>query len=137
MTGVPCYLVDTNIMLRFLRGDHPEHSERSRTLFWRARTGEILLEVPVTTITETFHTLRSLYKTDKELAVSEVLKILDSRGVRLSAPHWFRDAINAYRSQSISFGDACIAAEARASGIAAASFDRDFDEIEGVERYEP
>jgi predicted nucleic acid-binding protein len=58
-------------------------------------------------------------------------KIVNAAGVRLSAPEWISDAIAEYSNQKISFGDACIAAEARKNRLVVASFDRDFDSLQG------
>jgi predicted nucleic acid-binding protein len=137
LTGVPCYLLDTNILLRFLRADHAEHSAASCHLFDQARNGGVTLELPFIAIVETFHTLRAFYKTEKAQAGRELLKIMNARGVRVTAPHWIDDAINEYLSRNVAFGDACIVAEARSSGRVIASFDRGFDAFDDVKRFEP
>jgi predicted nucleic acid-binding protein len=131
------YLVDTNVLLRFLRNDHPGMSHASRELFEAARNGRVKLDIPLIAIAECFHTLRSFYKIERVAAATEVIKIINSPGVRLSGPSWLRDAVEFYATNSVSFGDACIAAEARSEGKIIASFDRDFDSFPGISRYEP
>ena len=137
MTGVPCYLLDTNIILRFLRGDHATHSPRSKALFDKARNGNVILEIPFIAIIETLHTLLKFYKVEKQLACQEILKILNSRGIRFTGPHWIFEAFNEFLTRKISFGDVCIACEARSSGRVIASFDGDFDLLADVKRFEP
>ena len=136
MTSIPTYLLDTNILLRFLRNDHPAYSGASRKLFEKANAGKLQLLIPFIAIVEAFHVLRTQYKTDRTLAAREMIKINNAAGVSLSAPAWISDAIDEYSKSSISFGDACIAAEARATKVTIASFDTDFDNM-GVKRHEP
>lgn len=131
------YLVDTNILLRFLRNDHPVMSRASRELFETARDGGVKLDIPLIAIAECFHTLRSFYKVERIAAAAEVIKIINAPGVRLSGPLWLRDAVEFYATNNVSFGDSCIAAEARGDGKLIASFDRDFDSIKGISRFEP
>lgn len=137
MTGVPCYLVDTNILLRFLVEDDEKKAAAARRLINQAGKGEVLLEVPFITVVEAVHTLRSVYKVDKGDITREVYKFLRNPGLRTTAPAWLFDALAEFQARNISFGDACIAAEARAFGKAVASFDRDFDGFAGVRRFEP
>ena len=46
-------LLDTNVVVRFLTGDHPTHSPRSRKLFARAAAGEIRLVLSDVALAET------------------------------------------------------------------------------------
>ena len=77
------------------------------------------------------------YDFAKEVSVPQILKVLQARGIRTSGAVWVHDALKEYLAHNISLGDICIAAEARACGKPVASFDRDFDGISGVVRYEP
>jgi predicted nucleic acid-binding protein len=46
-------LLDTNVIVRFLAGDHASHSPRSRNLFARAATGDVTLVVTDLALAET------------------------------------------------------------------------------------
>lgn len=137
MTVVPVYLIDTNVMVRFITGNHVDHSERSKALFESAKRGLLRLEIPFVAIVETFYVLTKTYKVEKKIAGNAILKLLNAKGIRLLAPNWIQDAINEYLSEPVSLADACIAAEARSLGHTIASFDRDFDFLKDVKRYEP
>ena len=137
MTAIPTYLLDTNILLRFLRNDHPAFSGASRKLFEKARAGKLHLLIPFIAIVEAFHALRTQYNTDRVPAAREMIKLINAPGVTLSAPAWAYDAVSEYLNRKISFGDACFAAEARAADLIVASFDTDFDQFPGVVRLEP
>jgi predicted nucleic acid-binding protein len=137
VTRAPAYILDANILIRFLREDHAAHSPASKKLFEKAKTGKAVLHLPFITIAETFHVLRSFYKVERTVAATEMVKIMNAPNVLISAPFWIHDAVNEYLARNVSFGDACIAAEARASSFVVASFDTDFDGFAGIERFEP
>jgi len=134
---LPSYLIDTNVLLRFLLNDDPIHSAGSKRLINRAKRGEVILDIPLITISETIYVLRKSYSIGKEIAVPEILRVLQARGIRTSGAAWIRDALEEFLGQNMSFGDICIAAEARALKKPVATFDRGFDKLEGVTRFEP
>lgn len=137
MTGVKTYLLDTNIILRFLIQDDPGKALAVKRLVEQARHGKVVLMVPFMAVTETIFTLRSVYRVGLVEAAKEVSNFLNGNGVELTSPGWVLDALEECQRRKVSFGDACIAAEARANKMLIASFDTDFDRYEGVTRVEP
>ena len=55
------YLVDANVLLRFLTGQPPAHAEGAKQLFMRAANGDAVLEVVPFIVAEAFYTLTSFY----------------------------------------------------------------------------
>lgn len=137
MTVVRSYLLDTNVILRFLMQDDKPMGAAAKRLVEQARNGKIILEVPFIAISEAVHTLRTLYKITLPEVAREIGNFVSGFGVRLTAPAWILDALEDCQRRNVSFGDACIAAEARASELTVASFDTDFDRFPGVARFEP
>ena len=137
MTVVESYLVDTNVILRFLIQDDQAKAKAVKKLVERARSGHVVLEVPFTAIAEALHTLKSFYRVELAQAAQEISNFLSGFGIRVAAPPWVLDALEECQRLKVSFGDACIAAEARARGIPILSFDSDFDRLPGVARFEP
>ncbi|MES2704968.1 MAG: PIN domain-containing protein [Verrucomicrobiota bacterium] len=129
--------MDTNVLLRFLLNDHPEHGPAARELFRRAGAGEVCLEFPFGAIFETVFVLFRHYRQPRRAIADELLKLIEVNGIKLRAPAWITDALREFGDRGVSFGDACIAAEARVSGLKIASFDRDFDSFAGVTRCDP
>ena len=62
MTDLPAYLVDANVILRFLLDDHPKHSAAAKRMFGRVRDKEITIEIQFIALTEMVFTLLSFYK---------------------------------------------------------------------------
>ena len=137
MTLKSAYLLDANILLRFLTNDHPIHGAASKKLFADAGSGKISLRIPFIAIAETIFTLQSYYEIDRADIGREILKLLTAPGVALTCPHWVLEAVEDYQARNISFGDACIAAEAKADQTPIASFDRGLDKFPGIKRHEP
>ena len=133
----PAYLLDANILLRFLTNDHPIHSSATKKLFEEAGGGRIQLLIPLIAIVESIFTLQSFYEVDRADIGRELLKILTASGVSLTCPDWVLEAVEEYRSRNVSFGDACMAAEAKSRQTTIASFDRDLDKFPDVKRHEP
>ena len=137
MTAKPTYLLDANILLRFLNNDHPGHSAAAKKLFDDAGAGKVSLRIPFIAITEAIFTLKSYYGVDRADIGRELLKLLTAPGVTMTCPWWVLEAVEEYQNRNVSFGDACLAAEAKADRTAVASFDRDFDKFPGLKRHEP
>lgn len=137
MTVVPHYIADTNILLRFLTNDHAGHSPAARELIRAASTGALVLVVPFVAISESVFTLRGLYKHDKKETVEQLQLLLNSKGIKTTAPSWIHKALDEYSKSKVSFGDACIAAEARHEELPVATFDSDFDTLPKISRFDP
>ncbi len=133
----PTYLLDANILLRYLTDDHPAHGAAAKKLFADAGSGKISLHIPFIAVTETIFTLQRLYQADREDIGRELMKLLTAPGVALTCPHWVLDAVEVYQTRNVSFGDACLAAEAGADQTPVASFDRGLDKFRGLKRHEP
>jgi predicted nucleic acid-binding protein len=137
VTTKPVYLVDANILLRFLTNDHPVHSPAAKKLFADAGAGKANLRIPFIAITEGVFTLQRHYEVDHDDIGRELLKLLTAPGVTLTCPHWILEAVEDYQNKDVSFGDACLAAEAKAGHTPVASFDRGLDKFPGLKRHEP
>jgi len=131
------YLVDTNVLLRYLMNDHPEHSEAARKLVEEAGRGKVALHVPFIAVAETIFTLQRFYRVAREDIGREFLKVLSAPGIKVVGPGWVLEAVEEYRTRNVSFGDACLAAEARTEKLPIVSFDRGLDSFAGVRRVEP
>lgn len=130
-------MIDTNVLLRFLRADHPKHSAASRVLFERAAAGSCMLLVPEIVIAEAVWVLSSFYKA-KRGAIAETLTVLiEHPGISCPGSPILRDALHRFSTTRVDFADCYLAALAKATGTSIASFDGDFDEFDDVPRLTP
>jgi predicted nucleic acid-binding protein len=137
VTGAKKYLLDANILIRLLMEGVPAQTQAAKRLFEEAKSGDARLVIPFTAVSETMFTLGSFYGISRRIAADAVLSILKSPGVSTTAPDWVFDALDEFGRRKSSFGDACIAAEARVLKLTVASFDGDFEKYVGVTRFKP
>jgi len=130
-------LLDTNVIVRFLTGDHPTHSPRSRKLFARAAAGDVTLVVTDLAMAETAWVLQSFYSLDRDAITAALKDLIDSAGIEVENKATLLSALRNFAQTDVNFVDAYHAAVAAAKSIAIVSFDRDFDQFAGVKRVEP
>lgn len=130
-------LLDTNVIVRFLTGDHPAHSPRSRSLFARAAAGDVTLAVTDLALAETVWVLQSFYKLDRGAIAAALKDLIESTGIEVENKAVLLSALRNFAQTDVNFVDAYHATIAAAESIAIASFDRDFDQFVDVKRVEP
>jgi predicted nucleic acid-binding protein len=130
-------LLDTNVIVRFLTGDHPTHSPRSRKLFARAAAGDVTLVVTDLAMAETAWVLQSFYSLDPDAITAALKDLIDSAGIEVENKATLLSALRNFAKTDVNFVDAYHAAVAAAKSIAIVSFDRDFGQFAGVKRVEP
>ncbi len=133
------YLLDTNVLLRFLRQDHPAMGAAARHLFQAAGRGEARLVLEEAILAEAVYVLQSVYK-QRRGDIADALQALLRRApaVQSRRPTVLHDALERYRRHpQVDFADALLAALAVDGKIPVASFDRDIDRFGDVTRFEP
>ena len=134
--SVPRYLLDTNVLLRFLTGEPAHQAKAARHLFGQAASGEIVLDVSPVIVAETVYTLLSFYQVDRQTAAEHLAQLLRQPGVQLRDGDQVLAALKRLQTSQVGFADAFLAAGAIAETLQVASFDRDFDKL-NVPRHEP
>ena len=130
-------LLDTNVIIRFLTGDHPTHSPRSRNLFTRAAAGEVTLVLTDLALAESAWVLQSFYHLDRAAIAAALKGMVESNGIEVQNKAILVSALRNFAQTDVNFVDAYHAAVATAESIGIASFDRDFDQFAGIKRIEP
>ena len=64
-------LIDTNIIIRFLVGDHKEHLRIATEIFTQIENGEIEVEILDTVIMEALFVLVKFYKLPKSEVIAD------------------------------------------------------------------
>ena len=130
--------LDTNILLRHLSQDHPDHSPRATALLKAIEDGKLRVRLNDMVIAETVFTLERSYKVPKAHIASALLSLISLPGMELRGKRKFARVFDLYVGLNISYADAYLAVamrQARSSQIY--SFDRDFDRVAGISRVEP
>lgn len=133
------YLLDANVVLRFLRRDQPVMAAAAEALFARAERGEVRLVLDSLILAEVVFVLQSYYKVGRETIADALLDMINSGGgVETDRPALLNDALERYRRHpQVDFGDAMLGALAAEQNIPVASFDHDLDRFKDIVRFEP
>jgi predicted nucleic-acid-binding protein len=118
------YLLDTNIIIRFLVGDHKEHLEIAIDIFKKVESGEYKVEIIEPVIMEAFFVLVKFYKIPKKDVISDLKKIIALQGVVGNKIVLF-ETLHILEDKNIDFVDALICAKSRLQGYKKLSFDKD------------
>lgn len=121
------YLLDTNIIIRFLVGDHEEHLAKSIKYFKSIETAKLQVEILDGVLMEAFFVLTKFYKLPKKDVINDLKTILTLNGVVNNNKTILYEALNIIENKNIDFVDALICAKSKLQGFGKLSFDQDVD----------
>ena len=131
------YLLDTNVVLRFLLDDHAELSKAAAGLFQHAADGKFLLIFTDLCIAEAVWVLTSYYKLERQTVAGSLAKMIVKAGIQCPTLEPTLDALARFKDSNCDFFDCYLAAQASALGVGIASFDKDLRKFEDVSLWEP
>jgi len=131
------YLVDTNILLRFLSGEPARQAMAAKKLFADAAAGEVVLDISPVIVAETIYTLLSFYGVERKEAAGKLLMLLRQPGLKIRDAAQVFSALERLGTTQPGFADAFLAAGGAQENVAVASFDRDLDKFPDIKRFEP
>jgi predicted nucleic-acid-binding protein len=117
-------LIDTNIIIRFLIGDHEEHLIESTRIFEAIETGKLEVEILDVVLMETLVVLTKFYDLPKTEVVTDLKAILAMEGVINSNKVILSDALSLSVAKNMDFVDALICTKYKLQGYDWLSFDR-------------
>lgn len=135
------YFVDTNVLLRFLTGDDARKAYDCLELFRRAQDGLVILYTNEAIVAEVVYVLSSkrLYALSPGDIRARLLPLLTLNGLRLPNRELCLRALELYEHfPDLDYEDALAVAhmeQQELDGIV--SYDRDFDAVLHVQRFEP
>ena len=131
------YIFDTNLLIRFLRNDHPAMSSAAAELFLQSASGKVELHLDPTIVAETAFVLISFYKQSQPEVADAIRDLITGCRLKVPLEEITLDALERFKAQPVDFPDALVAAIAAHQGVPVASFDRDFDRFKDVKRFDP
>ena len=119
------YLIDTNIIIRFLVGDHQEHLAKSIEIFKDIESAKLQVEILDGVLMEAFFVLTKFYKLPKSEVINDLKTILALNGVINSNKPILYETLNIIEIKNIDFVDALICSKTKLQGFGKLSFDND------------
>ena len=121
------YLIDTNIIIRFLVGDNEEHLRLSIEYFKQIESGQIQVEILSGVLMEAYFVLTKFYKIDKSEVIQDLKTIICFEGVINKDKAILIEALNIIEHKNINFVDALICAKCKLQNYKKLSFDKDLN----------
>lgn len=121
------YLLDTNIIIRFLVGDNEEHLAKSTEYFEQIELGSMEVEILSDVLMEAFFVLTKFYKVPKVEVISDLKTILSFEGVVNKDKVILFEALSIIENKNIDFVDALICAKCKFQNYEKLSFDKDLN----------
>ncbi len=118
-------LLDTNVIIRFLIGDHKEHLQKSIEIFSNIEKGKIQIEIVEGVLMEAYFVLTKFYNLPKSEVIDDLKRIIAMRGVINSDKSILFETLNIIENKNIDFVDALICAKVKLQGYGKISFDSD------------
>ena len=119
------YLLDTNIIIRFLVGDNEEHLAKSTEYFEQIELGSMEVEILSDVLMEAFFVLTKFYKVPKVEVISDLKTILSFEGVVNKDKVILFETLSIIENKNIDFVDAFIYAKCKFQNYEKLSFDKD------------
>lgn len=121
------YLLDTNIIIRFLVGDNEKHLAKSTEYFEQIELGSMEVEILSDVLMEAFFVLTKFYKLPKIEVISDLKTILSFEGVVNKDKVILFEALSIIENKNIDFVDALICAKCKFQNYEKLSFDKDLN----------
>ena len=118
------YLIDTNVIIRFLTGDHEAHLKIATEYFREIESGKRKAKILPSVLMETLFVLTKFYKLPTDEVITDLKKIIALRGI-IGDKILLLETLNTIETQNIDFVDALICAKSNLYGYGKLSFDED------------
>lgn len=125
------YLIDTNVVLRYLLGDHPEFSPKAEAFMFDVSKGVKKAEILNVVIVECIYVMEKYYEIPKTEIVEKLSGILNFSGIVNPDRSEILEALLKYENSNIDIVD-CILAACSSPEKVVISFDKDMKKLKAV-----
>jgi len=125
------YLIDTNVVLRYLLGDHPEFSPKAEAFMFDVSQGVKKVEILDVVIVECIYVMEKYYKIPKTEIVEKLSGILNFSGIANPNRSEILEALLKYETSKIDIVDCILAARSSPEKVVI-SFDKDMKKLKAV-----
>jgi predicted nucleic-acid-binding protein len=125
------YLIDTNIILRFLLKDHPELGPKTTAFMSKVANRTIKAEILDIVTVECVYVMEKFYRIPKEKISEKLSKILNFSGIVNSNRSELLQALLKFETSNVDIVD-CVFAAISSSSRVVVSFDKDMLKLKAV-----
>jgi len=118
------YIIDANLILRYLLNDIPAQADITEAYFRQAKKGTISLTIPTVVVNEVLYVLVKVYKLTRTQLTDKLIAILDMDYLDIEERSIVKETLKFYTKPSISFVDAYLLAKSQITDKELLTFDR-------------
>ncbi len=127
------YLIDTNVVLRYLLGDHPEFSPKAEAFMFDVSKGVKKAGILDVVIVECIYVMEKYYEIPKTEIVEKLGGILNFPGIVNPDRSEILEALLKYENSNIDIVDCILAARSSPEKVVI-SFDKDMKKLKAVNK---
>ena len=125
------YLIDTNVVLRYLLGDHPEFSPKAEAFMFDVSKGIKKAKILDVVIVECIYVMEKYYEIPKTEIVEKLSGILNFSGIVNPDRSEILEALLKYENSNIDIVDCILAVHSSPEKIVI-SFDKDMKKLKAI-----
>ena len=122
------YLIDTNVILRYLLNDHKRFSFRAKAFMQDVAKGIKKAELQSAVVVECVYVMEKFYEIPKNEIVDKLSRILNIKAIVNANKSAILDALVKYENSSADIVDCILAAKSSPQRVIV-SFDKDFKRL--------
>jgi predicted nucleic-acid-binding protein len=122
------YLIDTNVILRYLLGDHKRFSPRAEAFMQDLANGLKKAEILPVVAVECVYVMEKFYEIPKSEIVDKLSRIFNLKGIVNPGKSEILQALAIYEKSNIDIVDCILAANSSPQQVIV-SFDKDFKKL--------
>ena len=126
------YLIDTNVVIRFLTADHPEQFETAKKIFTDIEEGAVEAKLLPPVLMEAFFVLTKFYGLPRNEVLQDLRTLLSMPGIVNDDKVTLSETLTRMAFKRIDFVDALLCAKRSVEGYGIFSFDDDVKKCDPV-----
>ncbi|MBW1698849.1 MAG: PIN domain-containing protein [Deltaproteobacteria bacterium] len=128
---VKVYLIDTNVILRYLLEDHEIYSPKAKAFMLQVSHGKKKVEISAVVIVECIYVLEKFYLVPRNEIVDSISRILNFSGIMITNRSEILEALLKYEASNADIVDCILAAQSSAEKPVI-SFDKDLEKLKAI-----
>jgi predicted nucleic-acid-binding protein len=125
------YLIDTNVILRYLLDDHKTFSSKAKAFMLQVSHGTTKAEIPAVVVVECVYVLDKFYLVPRDDIVESISGILNFTGIINRDRSELLEALLNYKTSNTDIVDCILAAHSSPEKVVV-SFDKDLGRLKAV-----
>ncbi len=122
------YLIDTNVILRYLLEDHETQSPKAKAFMLQVSQGKKKIEIPAVVAVECIYVLEKYYAVPRNEIVESISAVLNFSGVVNTDRSEILEALLKFKTSNTDIVD-CILAAQSSPEKPVVSFDKDLEKL--------